>query len=310
MILTVTLNAAIDKRYVIDNYKTGGINRVSECTYSAGGKGLNVSKVAALAGEKVVATGFAGGYAGSYIIQDIEGKGIQTDFVNIAGESRSCISIYDKSSGMQTDFLEPGAFVTINNQEDLLMKYIRWIDKCDTVVISGGAPRGVDSAFYGELIRCAKQNNKKVLLDASGVMLEESVKEKPTLIKPNLEEFQALTGKKFNNQKELIQSAKSIQKTGIELVVISLGENGVIVVSDKEVFQGKIPKIEAVSTVGCGDAMVAGFAISFEKRLPLKESIQYSCSLAAANALRVENGFFIKKEAEEMERKIEVIKLE
>ena len=189
MILTVTLNAAIDKRYVVESLQPGSVSRVKECTYSAGGKGLNVSRVAAITGEDVTATGFAGGHAGNYIIEALDGLNIKSDFVHISGESRSCINIYDETNHTQTELLEPGVFITDANEEDMLKKYLKLIDTCSVVAISGSVPKGMDSSLYQKMISIAKEHNKKVILDTSGTLLEETLKAKPKMIKPNMDEI-------------------------------------------------------------------------------------------------------------------------
>ena len=112
MILTVTLNAAIDKRYVVEGFRVGEVNRVKECSYTPGGKGLNVSKPASIAGAEVVATGFVGGHAGHYIEDSLKPFGIRSEFYHLADESRSCINIWDEVNHVQTEFLEPGFTVT------------------------------------------------------------------------------------------------------------------------------------------------------------------------------------------------------
>lgn len=112
MILTVTLNAAIDKRYVVDDFKVGEVNRVRECTYVPGGKGLNVSKPASIYGAEVVATGFVGGHAGNYIEDALKPFGIKSAFYHVDAESRSCINIWDEVNHVQTEFLEPGFTLT------------------------------------------------------------------------------------------------------------------------------------------------------------------------------------------------------
>ena len=123
MILTVTLNAAIDKRYVVENFRLGEVNRVKECAYTPGGKGLNVSKPAAIAGEEVVATGFVGGHAGNYIEEALKPFGIQSEFYHLEAESRSCINIWDETNRVQTEFLEPGFTVTEEQFRGFLKKF-------------------------------------------------------------------------------------------------------------------------------------------------------------------------------------------
>lgn len=307
MILTVTLNAAIDKRYVVRDVQMNAVNRVEECKYSAGGKGLNVSRVAAIAGEEVTATGFVGGHAGNFIVDELEKWGIKNGFVHISGESRSCINIYNEANQMQTEFLEPGGYVTIENKDELLRRYMDLVEQSSVVAISGSVPKGVDSSMYKLLIRIAKEHNKKVILDTSGKLLEECIGEKPTMIKPNIDEIRMLTGKNVESIADVIEVAKEIQSRGIEIVVVSLGEKGSVIVCKEGIFQAVVPKIDAVNSVGCGDSMIAGFAIGLLKNIPMIDTIKLASAISAANALRIETGFFIKKDMEELLTKIEVI---
>jgi len=309
MILTVTLNAAIDKRYVVEDFNPGSVCRVKECSYSAGGKGLNVSRVAAIAGEEVTATGFVGGHAGNYIVEVLEGQKINSDFVHISGESRSCINIYDEVNHTQTEFLEPGVFVTDANKEEMLIKFIELVDQCSIVAISGSVPKGVDSELYKDMIRLANQHGKKVILDTSGKLLEDSLEAKPYMIKPNMDEIQMLTGKKMNNQEDLIEAALSLQESGIEVVVISRGSEGSLIVTKEGVYRAVVPKIDAVNTVGCGDSMIAGFAVGFSRGLSMEDCIKLASAISAANAMRMETGFFVRHDMEELLPKIQVEKI-
>jgi tagatose 6-phosphate kinase len=309
MILTVTLNAAIDKRYVVENFQSGGVNRVKECSYSAGGKGLNVSRAATIAGEEVTATGFVGGHAGNYIVEVLEGQKIKSDFVHIKGESRSCINIYDETNHIQTEFLEPGALVTEADKEDMLIKYMKLVEVCSVVVISGSVPRGMDGSLYKDMIMIAKQYNKKVLLDTSGKLLEEAIEAKPTMIKPNIDEIRALTGKDINCQEDIVKAAVTLQKTGIETVVISCGSEGSYIACEEGVYRAVVPKLVAVNTVGCGDSMIAGFAVGFSRGISMVDTIKLASSISAANALRIETGFFIMKDMQQLLPQIVVEKI-
>ena len=309
MILTVTLNAAIDKRYVVENLQTGSVNRVKECTYSAGGKGLNVSRVAAIAGEEVTATGFVGGHAGHYIVEALDGNNIKSDFVHISGESRSCINIYDETNHRQTEFLEPGVCITDANEEEMLKKYLSLIDACSVVAISGSVPKGMDGSLYKEMIQIAKEHHKPVILDTSGNLLEESLIAKPTMIKPNMDEIRMLTGKELNSQEDLIKAAVEIQKSGVEVVVISCGSDGSLVACEEGIYRAFVPKIDAVNTVGCGDSMIAGFAVGFSRGLSMAETIKLASAISAANAKRMETGFFMTKDMLELLPQIRVEKL-
>ena len=146
MILTVTLNAAIDKRYVVENFRLGEVNRVKECAYTPGGKGLNVSKPAAIAGEEVVATGFVGGHAGNYIEEALKPFGIQSEFYHLEAESRSCINIWDETNRVQTEFLEPGFTVTEEQFQGFLKKFRNLVKQADVIAMSGSVPKGLDGS--------------------------------------------------------------------------------------------------------------------------------------------------------------------
>ena len=260
MILTVTLNAAIDKRYVVENYQVGEVNRVKECAYVAGGKGLNVSKTAAIAGAEVLATGFVGGHAGAYITEAVEKQGVATDFIQVKGESRSCINIYDTVNKTQTEFLEPGVVVSEEEQRAFYLKFDQLLAKCDVVAMSGSVPKGIGTDMYPKLVAMAKAAGKKIIVDTSGALLEEAVKAKPNMVKPNIDEIRLLTGKQILDREELIEAGIELQKSGIERVVISLGADGSLMFVEEGVYQAVVPKIDAVNTVGCGDCMTGGAA--------------------------------------------------
>ena len=141
MILTVTLNAAIDKRYVVDDCRMGEVNRVKECTYVPGGKGLNVSKPASIYGAEVVATGFVGGHAGNYIEEALKPFGIKSAFYHVEGESRSCINIWDEVNHVQTEFLEPGFTLTEEDFRGFEEKFRELVKDADVVAMSGSVPK-------------------------------------------------------------------------------------------------------------------------------------------------------------------------
>lgn len=309
MILTVTLNAAIDKRYVVENYQVGEVNRVKECAYVAGGKGLNVSKTATIAGAQVLATGFAGGHAGAYIIETVEKQGVATDFIQVKGESRSCINIYDSVNKTQTEFLEPGVVVSEEEQRAFYLKFDQLLTKCDVVAMSGSVPKGVGTDMYPKLVELAKAAGKKIIVDTSGALLEEVVKAKPNMIKPNIDEIRLLTGKQILDREELIEAGIELQKSGIERVVISLGADGSLMFVEEGVYQAVVPKIDAVNTVGCGDCMTAGFAISFERGMSPEEALRFASATSAASAMREETGYFVTEDMEALFDQIEIKKL-
>ncbi|MCI9330481.1 MAG: 1-phosphofructokinase [Ruminococcus sp.] len=309
MILTVTLNAAIDKRYVVEEVRTGEVNRVKECVYTPGGKGLNVSKPAAIYGAEVTATGFVGGHAGHYIEDALEPFGIKSAFYHMEAESRSCINIWDEKNQLQTEFLEPGFTVTEADFERFLEHFQGLAADADVVTISGSVPKGLDGTAYQRMVKLVREAGKPVILDTSGKLLEQGIKAAPTMIKPNLDEIRMLTGKDCTDPEEIIEAAKVLHGRGIRIVTVSLGGDGAVVVSDEGAYRARVPRIHAVNTVGCGDSMTAGFALGLSEGLSIKETLRKASAVSAAAAMREETGFFVKEDMERLLPQIEIIEL-
>lgn len=309
MILTVTLNAAIDKRYVVEGYQEGQVNRVKECSYVPGGKGLNVSKPASIYGAEVVATGFVGGHAGNYIEDSLKPFGIKSEFYHVEAESRSCINIWDEVNHVQTEFLEPGFTLTEKDFDGFEQKFRTLVKDAKIVAMSGSVPKGLDGTAYQRLVRIVKEAGKPVILDTSGQLLEMGIQAAPTLIKPNIDEIRMLTGKICDNISDIIEAAKEIHRNGVEIVAVSLGADGSLVVGEEGTFRAEVPKIDAVNTVGCGDAMIAGFAIGMEEGLSIPEMLRKASAVSAAAAMREETGFFCMEDMENLLPEIKITKL-
>ena len=291
MITTITLNVAVDKAYVIGKLTDHTVMRVNRCTNTAGGKGLNVAKVVHLCGEEVQATGFVGGFNGAYVEDMLKKQNIPSRFVHVQGETRSCINVLDEDGG-STEFLEPGEPIRPEEVQEFLDQFDDIIADSSVVTISGSVPKGVDVTMYAKLIEKIKVQGKKVVLDTSGALLKESIKACPTMVKPNTDEIEDLLGIKVNNHKDLVEGAKKLHEMGIPVVVVSLGGDGALVVSDEGVFRGQPPKIEVVNTVGCGDSMTAAFAVAFARGLSVQEALRYAIAVSAANAMTMETGSF------------------
>ncbi|HJB28429.1 MAG TPA: 1-phosphofructokinase [Candidatus Blautia faecavium] len=309
MILTVTANAAIDKRYVVEGFGVGNVNRVKSCDANAGGKGINVSRVASITGEKVTATGFLGGHAGKFISEHVEEKGIKSEFVWCRGESRTCINIWDEKEKKQTEFLEPGFSVTEEDCAALLKKFNELLGACKVVTISGSTPKGASSLLYREMIQAAREAGKPVILDTSGSLLEDCLLARPTMIKPNIDEIRGLTKRPMNTRESLLRAARDLHEDGIEIVAISLGGDGSLVSCKEGVFDVKVPKIDAANTVGCGDSMIAGYAVGMSRGLSMEETIRLASAVSAANAMRMETGFIVMEDVEALLPQINIKKI-
>ncbi|HBB60457.1 MAG TPA: 1-phosphofructokinase [Lachnospiraceae bacterium] len=311
MILTVTANAAIDKRYVVTSFDVGSVNRVKSVELSAGGKGLNVSRTARIAGEDVIATGFLGGHSGEFIQEKLKAEGVREDFIWCIGETRSCINIWDENHHTQTEFLEPGARATQQNQDSLVKKFTELAADCSVAAISGSMPEGCTPELYKRMLAAGKKAGKKVILDTSGKTLEECLDDHPFMIKPNIDEIQMLVGRKLNpdDTQELLDAAKELHARGIPAVVISLGSSGSLMSCEEGAFQALVPKIDAVNTVGCGDAMIGGFCTGIARGLSMPESLKLASAVSAAAAMTNRTGFFRMEDMKKLEPQIEIRKL-
>ena len=306
MITTVTLNVSLDKAYRINTVvESGKVIRVSSCNNTAGGKGLNVSRVVDICGEKVLATGFVGGNIGNLVEELLEKDNIDNKFVYVKSETRNCINILDENN-ISTEFLESGEMIYDNEVEKFISEFDKIIDLSDVITISGSIPKGVPIDIYSTLIKMIKEKGKKVILDTSNQPLKEGIKALPTMIKPNSEEIEMLLGLSISNKTELLESAVNLHKKGIELVVVSLGKDGALLVCDEGIYHGKPPKLEVVNTVGCGDSMVAAFAVGLSRGYSYKECLKYAISISAANAMSLSTGSFEKEMAEEIYDNVEI----
>lgn len=286
---TVTLNAAIDKRYVVQTLRPSEVIRVLDCTYSAGGKGLNVARVARLAGAQVLATGFLGGHAGDFIAEQLALQDIHHDFVRVEGESRSCINISD-AAGTTTELLEPGIVVHDEDLECLSETYRSMVERVDVVVLSGSAPRGCPPDIYVGLVLSAQAQGKPVLLDSSGDLLRRGVEASPSLVKPNADEARSLMGSA--RDADAVGLARALVAAGIERVVLSRGAQGAVLVTADGAFIAAAPSVTPVNTVGCGDAMVAGLALGLGAALAPDDLLRLAVAMGSAAAMSPETGSF------------------
>lgn len=300
MITTVTLNASIDKAYRIDGpVRAGAVTRVRSCCNTAGGKGLNVARAVALCGESVQASGLAGGYNGAFFLELMGRDGIPSRFVTVRGETRCCINILDGESG-STEFLEPGEPVTKEELGAFLSVYRICVEESEVVTLSGSAPQGIEKEIYGRLTAFAKEQGKKVILDTSGILLQNGISAAPTMVKPNREELEALLQRRLGTEKEVKEAALSLLEFGIQDVVVSLGGDGALLACRSGIYHGFVPEFRAVNTVGCGDSMVGAFAVSYVRNYGPDESLRYAVSVAAANAADEQTGHF----SPELQKKI------
>lgn len=261
MILTITMNPSVDVAYQLPHLSLDTVNRVTEVRKTAGGKGLNVTRVLAEYGDQVLASGCLGGRLGDFIQENLP-EGVKPAFFRIAGETRNCVAMLH-DDGQQTELLEKGPSLTSNEGQAFLAHYQELLDKASVVVLSGSLPAGLPVTYYVDLVSLARKAGKPVVLDCSGEALRAVLTSdhKPTVIKPNNEELSDLLGLEVT--KDIAQLKEVLQDelfAGIDWIVVSLGAGGAFAKHRDRFYRVTIPKIDVVNPVGSGDSTVAGIA--------------------------------------------------
>ena len=291
MITTLSLSPAVDKIYFVDDFKAGGLYRVSNIVKSAGGKGINVARVASILGETVCCLGFKAGDTGSWLESELKKLGVGTAFVEVKGESRTNNNIIDRASGTETEVLEIGPFIDEKSIEKFLGIFMETLPATDVLVCSGGLPEGVTRDFYRTLIDMAKPLGVKVILDTSNEMLEEGIKAQPYMIKPNLRELGRYAGKKLESTEDIVKTCREIIAGGVNTVVASLGGGGAYFVTGDLVLYSPVPRVEPVNTIGSGDSMVAGCAAALSRGYAPADILKLGMACAVANTQYMEIGY-------------------
>lgn len=284
MIITVTMNPAIDKTVEIDQLLPGGLNRIRKVEYDAGGKGINVSKTIRELGGTSIATGFLGGNAGKTIQSVLGKKEIGNDFIQVDGETRTNTKVFEKN-GAVTELNEPGPVIREDQIHALLQKLEDYADDHTLFVLAGSIPAGVDRNIYAEITRLVHKKGAKVLLDADGELFRNSLEAVPDIIKPNRVELEEYAGFDYRaSQEELLNLARKIRQKGIGTVAVSMGKSGAMLVKDGYEVRCPALSVKAHSTVGAGDAMVAALAYSWDQGLD-DDALTRLCIAASAGAV-------------------------
>ncbi|HWQ30508.1 MAG TPA: 1-phosphofructokinase [Negativicutes bacterium] len=283
MIITVTMNPAVDKTVEINNFRVGAVNRISSLRLDAGGKGINVSKTVKALGGSSLAVGILAGGAGHFIKGYLDQAGIENDFVFVKGETRTNVKVVDRLNHTNTDINEPGPVVSAEDIGQLERKVFSSLNKDSLLVLSGSIPANISAGIYKEWIERARKAGARVLLDSDGELLREGIKAEPYLIKPNINELERLMGRRLDSIEDIIGAAKNLIEAGIKIVAVSLGAGGAIFADGNSIIHGEGLQVEVRSTVGAGDAMVAALAIALERGWPFEKAVKHSVAAGGAN---------------------------
>lgn len=282
MILTVTLNPAVDKIIILDSLELGELNRVKDTSTLAGGKGINVSEVLTELDKENIALGIVGGSNGKIINDFLSDMKVKSDFSWSKNNTRQNLKIKEKSKNRETEINETGK-IDEKDLEVFKEKYDKYLKENKTAVLSGSLPEGAPLDIYAELIEKAAAEDVKVILDTSGEAFKIGLEKAPYLVKPNLEEMENLLAKELSGDQDLKEAAEFLLAKGVKEVMISLGGDGAFIASKKEAYRLYTPSVEvAQTTVGAGDTMVAGLAKEIDQNSSLKETGVSAAALATA----------------------------
>lgn len=285
MIITLTLNPAIDHAVTLEEFVPEDANRIVSSRSDPGGKGINVSRVLLELGCETLAMGFVSGSRGRFLEQGLRELGIYTDFIHTPGQTRTNITIIDRKNNTTTSLNERGPVTTQHHVHLLYQKLKRQLTPGDWLVIGGSIPPGLDAGLYGEIISFAKERGAHCVLDADGRALTLGIAARPFLVKPNRTEVERILGAKPRHRVSLLDAAQRIHQGGAEVVVLSQGSWGATLVSDDGCWRVYPPPVPAVSTVGTGDAMVAGLVQMLSQGGSMPEALRLGAAAGAAAAL-------------------------
>ncbi len=257
MIYTLTLNPAIDYTVFLDCLNTGEINRTKKESISWGGKGINVSRIFNVFGVPNTAMGLIAGFTGRALAEGLSAENIRTDFINLSrGRTRINVKI---QAGAETEINSAGPGISSGEFDSLLSK-LRSLSKSDTLILSGAAPASMSDAMYGDLLRAIAYSGCRFIADVSGKALHAVLKYRPFLIKPNQKELFDFADRAFSDDVTEIQNAAedAIIK-GAQNALVSLGDKGALIINRSGCMALAAPKGKVISSVGCGDALLAGF---------------------------------------------------
>jgi 1-phosphofructokinase/tagatose 6-phosphate kinase len=313
MIVTVTLNAAIDRTLTVPNFQRGQRHRASAGVTLAGGKGINVARALKLLGVPVVATGLVGGTTGSRIVEQLTNEAILNDFVHIEGESRTSTAVVDPTGGTYTEINEWGPAVRPDELATLLDKLRYLTQGAELVVFAGSLPRDVEPSFYAEVTRELARRHIQVALDTEGQPLMLGVEAEPFLVTPNQAEAEALVGQEFHDDEDFRLALDSVAEMGARNVLITTDHGALALLREEREptrYRAIAPRVDPVSTVGSGDVLLAAFIAARHAGRSNEEALRAAVAAGAASTLEVGAGRFDPRQAGRLQAGVNISELE
>ena len=314
MIVTVTMNAALDRILTVPNFQPGRRHRASDKLTLAGGKGIVVARALKRLSVPVVATGLVGGRNGRRILEELAEEAILNDFVRIGDESRTSTAVADPTSGVYTEILEWGPRVEPEELEVLRDKLGYLARGAEMVVLAGSLPRGVDEGVYAELIRDLARRGVPAVLDSEGEPLRLGLEAEPFLVSPNQHEAEAIVGQELAEEEDFLVALDHLAELGAKNVIVT-HEHGCFALLREERgqprrYRAAAPHLEAVSRVGAGAVLLAGFIAARLEGASAEEALRKAVAAGAASTLEVGPGRFDPRDVGRLIPEVRVAELE
>ena len=285
MIITVTLNPALDKTVILPGFAVNTVNRVSATRLDPGGKGINVSKVVKALGGKTLALGVLGGAAGGYIQAAMDKMELPNDMVLTGEITRTNLKIIDPLLQTNTDINEPGGPVSEETLDAVWHKLTKAVKPGDTVVLAGKNPPGMPDSRLADWVTRLHGMKVYTCVDTVGEPMQQAIAAQPDIIKPNREELAEIAGRRMVTDDDVLTAARELVGRGVGLVTASLGADGAIFVTRNQAFRGYAPKVSVVSVVGAGDAMMAALTHYSAAGCSLEETARRSIAVSVASVM-------------------------
>ena len=309
MIITVTLNAAIDKSLAVPNFRLGRRHRTVEQRTMAGGKGVNIARTLKALGQPVIATGFAGGATGTHIVEQLTEESILNDFVRIREESRTNTSVLDPTTGEQTEINERGPAVTEREVELFRDKLIYLARGAAIVVFAGSLPRAVSADLYASLIRDLERLELTTVIDTDGEPLRQAVRAEPDIVSPNVLEAEELVGHEFASEEDRTQAVREIAALGAREAIMTLPDGcfaQVLVDGHTRLKRARIEPREPIAKRGSGDAFLAGYLAARYEGRPVDHCLRFGVACGAESTARLGAGLIDPREARRLMGDVEL----
>ncbi len=313
MILTVTLNAAIDRTVAVPNFRLGQRHRAIESRTLVGGKGVNVARALKLLGRPVIATGLAGGTVGNRVLERLAEESILADFTRIEGDSRTNLAVVDPTSGQQTEINERGPQVSADEIERFVEKLLYLAPGASICALAGSIPPGLEPDVYARLIAELRNAGVLTVLDAEGEPMRAGLRAEPAVVVPNVLEAEAAVGHEFNDADDFLLGLNGLLEMGAGEAIITR-ENGCVAIVgngvDRRRYEVEIEPLEPVSTVGSGDAFLAGYLAARYDGSSARECLAYGVACGAESTQHFGAGALDPGEVRRMLSRVEVRELQ